>query len=122
MTRRICVVTGSRAEYGLLRSVLQRLRSAPEIELSIIATGMHLSAEFGMTVEEIAHDGFSVHRVQMLLSGDTAVSIAKSMGVGMIGFADTFAAIGPDLLLLLGDRFEHRIEPELDALGHRPRA
>jgi len=105
--KKICVVTGSRAEYGLLREVMEGIRDSPELELQLIATGMHLSPEFGLTFTEIEKDGFSIDRkVEMLLSSDTSASIAKSMGLGMIGFADVLSELNPDLLLVLGDRFE----------------
>ncbi len=105
--RKVCVVTGTRAEYGLLRSVLALLEDDPAFELQLVATGMHLSPEFGMTCRAIEADGVQVHeRVEMLLSSDSAQGVAKSMGLGVIGFADTFARLDPDLLVLLGDRFE----------------
>jgi len=105
--RKICVITGTRAEYGLLRWVMQGFLEAPGIELQIIATGMHLSPEFGLTWREIEKDGFVINRkVEMLTSSDTPVGIAKSMGLGMIGFADVLAELRPDLIVVLGDRFE----------------
>ena len=105
--KKICVVTGSRAEYGLLRWVMEGIRNSPELELQVIVTGMHLSAEFGLTYTEIEGDGFHIDRkVEMLLSSDTPIGITKSMGVGMIGFADALSEMKPDLLLVLGDRYE----------------
>lgn len=105
--KKICVVTGTRAEYGLLRWVMEGIRQSTELELQLIATGMHLSPEFGMTVEMVEADGFKIdHKVEMLLSSDTAVGITKSMGLGMIGFADALAELKPDLMLVLGDRYE----------------
>jgi GDP/UDP-N,N'-diacetylbacillosamine 2-epimerase (hydrolysing) len=105
--RKICIVTGTRAEYGLLRWVMQGIKDAPELKLQIIATGMHLSPEFGLTYQEIEQDGFHIDRkVEMLTSSDTAVGITKSMGLGLIGFADALNELHPDLILLLGDRFE----------------
>ena len=105
--RKICVVTGTRAEYGLLRWVIDGIAKSPVLELQLIATGMHLSPEFGLTVQEIEADGHQIDRkVEMLLSSDTPVGITKSMGLGMIGFADALEALQPDLLLVLGDRFE----------------
>lgn len=107
MSRKVCVVTGTRAEYGLLHSLMQEIKDHPSLELQIIATGMHLSPEFGLTYREIENDGFVIDRkVEMLMSSDTPVGIAKSMGLGMIGFADSFHELKPDLLVLLGDRFE----------------
>lgn len=105
--RKICVITGSRAEYGLLRWVMQGIKDDPELELKVIATGMHLSPEFGLTYQAIEQDGFRIDRkVEMLTSSDTAVGIAKSMGLGLIGFADALHEVQPDLIVVLGDRFE----------------
>ena len=107
MSRRICVITGTRAEYGLLRWVMQGIRDASDLTLQVVATGMHLSPEFGMTYQEIERDGFTIDRkVEMLMSSDSAVGIAKSMGLGLIGFADALSELKPDLILVLGDRFE----------------
>jgi GDP/UDP-N,N'-diacetylbacillosamine 2-epimerase (hydrolysing) len=107
MNRKICVITGTRAEYGLLRWVMQGIKGDPALTLQVIATGMHLSPEFGLTYREIERDGFQIDRkVEMLTSSDTAVGIAKSMGLGMIGFADALDALRPDLIVVLGDRFE----------------
>jgi len=105
--RRICVVTGTRAEYGLLLPLLQALKVDPAFELQLIATAAHLSPEFGLTYRIIEEDGFAIDaKVEMLLSSDTPVGIAKSIGLGTIGFADAFDRLRPDLLVLLGDRFE----------------
>lgn len=107
MTRKICVVTGSRAEYGLLRLVMAGIRNAGGCALQVIATGMHLSPEFGLTYREIEADGFAIDRkVEVLLSADTPSAIAKSMGLGIIGFADALRDLAPDLMVVLGDRFE----------------
>jgi GDP/UDP-N,N'-diacetylbacillosamine 2-epimerase (hydrolysing) len=107
MTRKICVITGTRAEYGLLRWVMQGIKDEPELSLQIIVTGMHLSPEFGLTYREIEKDGFQIDRkVEMLTSSDTPVGIAKSMGLGLIGFADALDELQPDLIVVLGDRFE----------------
>jgi GDP/UDP-N,N'-diacetylbacillosamine 2-epimerase (hydrolysing) len=107
MNRKICVITGTRAEYGLLRWVMQDIKDDAELTLQIIATGMHLSPEFGLTYREIEKDGFQIdRRVEMLISSDTSVGIAKSMGLGMIGFADALNELEPDLIVVLGDRFE----------------
>jgi GDP/UDP-N,N'-diacetylbacillosamine 2-epimerase (hydrolysing) len=107
MTRKICVITGTRAEYGLLRWVMQGIKNDPELTLQIVVTGMHLSPEFGLTYHEIEKDGFRIDRkVEMLISSDTPVGIAKSMGLGLIGFADTLNELRPDLIVVLGDRFE----------------
>ena len=107
MSRKICVITSARADYGLLRWVMQGVAEEPGLHLQIIATGMHLSPEFGLTFRDIEEDGFKIDRkIEMLTSSDTPVGIAKSMGLGMIGFADAIDALRPDLLLVLGDRFE----------------
>jgi GDP/UDP-N,N'-diacetylbacillosamine 2-epimerase (hydrolysing) len=107
MTRKICVITGTRAEYGLMRWVMQGIKDDPELTLQIIATGMHLSPEFGLTYRAIENDGFQIDRkVEMLTSSDTSVGIAKSMGLGLIGFADALNELRPDLIVVLGDRFE----------------
>lgn len=107
MSRKICIITGTRAEYGLLRWVMQGIKDDPDLTLQIIATGMHLSPEFGLTYQAIEHDGFQIERkVEMLASSDTPVGIAKSMGVGLIGFADALNVLQPDLIVVLGDRFE----------------
>ena len=105
--RKICVVTGSRAEYGLLYWVLKGIQEDASLELQIIVTGVHLSPEFGSTWQVIEQDGFTIDaKVEMLLSSDTPVGIAKSIGLGVIGFADALDRLRPDILLLLGDRFE----------------
>lgn len=107
MSRKICVATGSRAEYGLLRWVMEGVRETRGLELQVIATGMHLSPEFGLTYREIEKDGFSIDRkVEMLLSSDTPTGLAKSMGLGLIGFGEALQQLQPDLMLVLGDRFE----------------
>ena len=107
MTRKVCIVTGSRAEYGLLKGVIEGVRDAPGLELQVIATGMHLSPEFGSTWREIAADGIAIdERVEILLSSDSAVGVSKAMGLGMIGFAEAYARLAPDIVVLLGDRFE----------------
>jgi len=107
MTRKVCVVTGTRAEYGLLYWVMRGIEGDPEMTLQIVATGMHLSPEFGLTYREIEKDGFRIDRkVPILLSSDTPAGVAKSIGLGVIGLADAFAELQPDLLLVLGDRFE----------------
>lgn len=107
LKRKICVVTGTRAEYGLLRLLMQAIKDDPSMDLQIVVTGMHLSPEFGLTWQAIEQDGFSIdHKVDMLLSSDTPVGIGKSMGLGLIGFSDIYQQLQPDLLLILGDRFE----------------
>ena len=105
--KKICVITGTRAEYGLLRYLIKYIHDDADLELQVIATGMHLSPEFGLTYKEIEQDGFKIDRkVEMLASSDTAVGITKSMGLGLIGFADAIRDLSPDLIIVLGDRFE----------------
>jgi len=107
VSRKICVVTGARSEYGLLRWVMRGIREAPDLELQVIVTGMHLSPEFGLTFREIEADGFRIdRRVEMLLSADTPGALCKSIGLGMIGLADALDQLRPDLVVILGDRFE----------------
>lgn len=105
--RKICVVTGTRAEYGLLLPILNQLEKHNAIQLQIVATCMHLSPEFGLTFKEIESDGFTIDwKVEMLLSSDTPVGVSKSMGLATIGFADALNHLNPDILIILGDRFE----------------
>ncbi len=105
--RKICVVTGTRAEYGSFRPLLQLLKDDPDFELQIVVTGMHLSPEFGLTYKQIEKDNFKINeKVETLLSSDTVVGISKSTGLGVIGFADTFERLKPDLVIVYGDRFE----------------
>ncbi len=107
MKTKICVVTGSRAEYGLLHWVMKGIEEESNLELQIVATGMHLSPEYGLTYKQIETDGFKVdEKVEMLVSSDTAIGIAKSIGLGVIGFSETFQRLQPDLILVLGDRYE----------------
>ena len=107
MSYKVCIVTGSRAEYGLLRWVMDGIRETTGFELQVIVTGMHLSPEFGLTYKEIEKDGFLIDRkVEILLSSDTPAGLAKSMGLGLIGFGDVLQQLQPDLMLVLGDRFE----------------
>lgn len=103
----IVVMTATRAEYGLLRTVIKRLMQEEEIDVKVVATGAHLSPEFGMTVHEIEEDGILIDRkIEIVLSSDTPVSISKSMGLAMISFAEYFDEKKPDALLVLGDRYE----------------
>lgn len=105
--RRICVVTGSRADYGLLYWLMKEIEQDKELQLQIVVTGMHLSPEFGLTYRVIEQDGFTIDaKVEMLLSSDTAVGITKSLGLGVIGFSEVLNQLQPDILVLLGDRYE----------------
>ena len=105
--KNICIVTGTRAEYGLLRGVMEGIEQSAKLKLQLIVTGMHLSPEFGSTINAIEAEDFKIDRkVEMLLSSDTAVGVTKSIGLGLIGFADALEEISPDLILVLGDRFE----------------
>ena len=105
--RKICVVTATRAEYGLLYWLLRLLRDDPEVDLQVVVTGTHLSSAHGMTVRVIESDGFAVSaRVSMLLQDDSPLGIAKSLGLAVIGLAEAFERLRPDLLVLLGDRYE----------------
>ena len=105
--RRVCVVTGTRAEYGLLRWLMAGIRDSDSLTLQVLVTGAHLSPEFGLTYRDIEADGFSIDaKVDMLLSSDTPVGVTKSMGLGLIGLADAYARLEPDLVVVLGDRYE----------------
>ena len=105
--KRIGIMTGTRAEYGLLKSLMQEINKDNDLELYLIVSGMHLSPEFGMTYKEIEGDGFQINaKVEMLLSSDSPAGISKSIGLGVIGFADEFQRADLDMLILLGDRYE----------------
>lgn len=105
--KKICVITGTRAEYGLLSKLMKRINDCPDMQLQIIATNMHLSPEFGLTYREIEADGFHIDKkVEMLLSSDTRNATTKSLGLGIIGFADAFEDLAPDMVVILGDRYE----------------
>lgn len=105
--RKICFVTGTRADYGIMVPLMRRIAASEEAELQIIATNMHLSPDYGMTVREIEADGFKVDRkVESLLSADTPSATVKSMGLTQIGLADALAELQPDLMVILGDRYE----------------
>lgn len=105
--KRVCIVTATRAEYGLLKPIILKLQAQNNLEVRVVATGMHLSPEFGMTCQEIEQDGIRLDRkIEILLSADTSSAISKSMGLAMISFADYFSERKPDLLIVLGDRYE----------------
>lgn len=105
--KKVCVITGTRAEFGLLKPLIQKIDEDSELALQIVVTGMHLSPEFGLTYREIEEAGFEItERNEMLLSSDTPNGITKSVGLGLIGFADIFTKLMPDIIVILGDRYE----------------
>ena len=104
--RKVCVITGTRAEYGLLYWLLKEIQNDKELELQLIVTGMHLSPEFGLTYKEIEKEFKINKKIEMLLSSDTPVGISKSMGLAQISFAEAYAELKPDILIVLGDRYE----------------
>ena len=107
MKKKVCIVTGARAEYGLLLWLMKGIQKAHDLELQVIATGMHLSAEFGLTYKEIEKDGFTINKkVEMILSSDTPSAISKSTGLGLIGISDAYTELQPDMVIVLGDRYE----------------
>ena len=106
-TQKVAVFTGTRAEYGLLFWLLKDIQSDPDLALQLLVSGMHLSPEFGETYQQIEKDGFKIdEKIEILLSSDSAVGTAKSMGLGVLGFSDALARLQPDVLVILGDRFE----------------
>lgn len=107
MKRKVCVVTGSRAEYGLLYWLMKEIQESPNLQLQVIAAGMHLSPKYGLTYREIEKDGFSIDcKVDMLLNSDTHLGVTKSMALGFVGFGEALQNLKPDLMVVLGDRFE----------------
>lgn len=104
--KKICVVTGTRAEYGLLYWLMKGIQADSDLSLQVVATGMHLSPEFGLTYQEIEKDFGIDKKVEMLLSSDTAVGISKSMGLAQISFAEAYEDLRPDIVVVLGDRYE----------------
>jgi len=104
--RKICVITGTRAEYGLLYWLMKEIESDSELELQLIVTGMHLSPEFGLTYKEIEKEFKINKKIEMLLSSDTSVAISKSMGLAQISFAESYEELKPDIVVVLGDRYE----------------
>lgn len=107
MKRKICIFTGTRADYGLLKPLISRVKNDPQLELQLVASGMHLSKEFGLTYREIENDGFIINeKVNIQLDSDKPVGISKSMGVAMIGLAQAYKKLKPDMVVGMGDRFE----------------
>lgn len=106
MKRKICIITGSRAEYGLLYWLMKDIIADKELELQLIVTGMHLSPEFGLTYKEIEKDFKIDKKIEILLSSDTAIGISKSMGLAQISFAECYDDLKPDIIIVLGDRYE----------------
>lgn len=105
--KKVCVATGTRAEYGLLKPLIKKIDCDKDLKLQLVVTGMHLSPEFGLTYKEIKQDGFEIiEKNEMLLSSDTPNGITKSIGLGIIGFADIFTRLMPDIVVILGDRYE----------------
>ncbi|EOW9249444.1 UDP-N-acetylglucosamine 2-epimerase [Vibrio cholerae] len=105
--KRVAVFTGTRAEYGLLFWLLKDIQSDSELQLQLLVSGMHLSPEFGETYQQIEKDGFHIdEKIEILLSSDSAVGTAKSMGLGVLGFSDALARLKPEVFIILGDRFE----------------
>jgi len=104
--KKICVVTGTRAEYGLLYWLMKEIESDKDLELQLIVTGMHLSPEFGLTYKEIEKEFKINKKIEMLLSSDTSIGISKSMGLAQISFAEAYDELKPDMVIVLGDRYE----------------
>lgn len=105
--RKVCVVTGTRAEYGLLRPIMKAIHSTTGLELQVLVTGMHLAPAFGLSIEEIRADGFPISaQVDMLLAGNTLGAQAKGIGLGIIGMTQAFEQLRPHAVVVLGDRGE----------------
>ena len=105
--KKVCIVTGTRAEYGLLKELISKISKDEEVKLQLIVTGMHLSPEFGLTYNQIEEDGFFVdEKIEILLSSDTDIGISKSMGLALISFSETYQRLKPDMVVVLGDRYE----------------
>lgn len=107
MSKKICIVTGSRAEYGIMKPLFLQFSNEKEVDLQVVVTGMHLSPEFGFTYQEIEEDGFPItEKIEILLSSNTVIGVSKSIGLACISFSEAFERLKPDLILLLGDRYE----------------
>jgi len=106
MNRKICVITGTRADFGPLTPLLHEIQNDPELQLQLVVTGMHLSPEFGLTYQAVEKEFHIDKKIEILLSSDTGVGVSKAMGLAQISFAEAFAELCPDLVVVLGDRFE----------------
>ena len=107
MSKTVCLITGSRAEYGLLKPLIDEILSDSSFTLQLLVTGSHLSPEFGLTYQEIEADGYLIdEKVEVVMSSDSPVGICKSMGLGLISFSEVFARLRPELVIVLGDRYE----------------
>lgn len=107
MIKKICIITGTRAEYGILKPLIKKISEDKDLVLQLLVTGMHLSPEFGMTYKQIENDGFKIdEKVEILLSSDEDSGIVKSVGLGMILCSESLKRLNPDIIVVLGDRFE----------------
>lgn len=107
MKKNICIITGTRAEYGLLCPLIKKISEDDRLNSQLVVTGMHLSPEFGLTYKQIEEDGYKIdEKVEILLSSDTSIGISKSMGLAMISFSEVFDRLKPDMVVVLGDRYE----------------
>ena len=107
MKKKFCVITSSRSDYGLLKPFLEKANIHEKVELQLIVTGSHLASEFGHTYKEIENDGFEINeKIEILLSSDTPVAITKSMGLALISFSEAYNRIRPDVIVVMGDRYE----------------
>ena len=105
--QKLCIFTGTRAEYGLFKPLLKVINDHPKLTLQILATGTHLSKDFGLTVQEIERDGFRVdEKIEILMSSDSTVSVCKSLGLGLISYSEALRRLDPEVLIILGDRYE----------------
>ena len=119
--RKICVITGTRAEFGLMYWLIKGIQEDPELQLQLVATGMHLSPEFGLTYQKIEESGFSIDKkIEILLSSDSSIGISKSMGLAMISFSECFDELKPDIVVVLGDRFEIFAAASAAMIAKRP--
>lgn len=105
--KKVCVLTGTRAEFGLMSNLMKKIKDDNDLQLQIVATGMHLSPEFGLTYKEIEEAGFKIdEKLEILLSSDTPVGLSKTMGLAMISFSESLERLKPDMIVVLGDRYE----------------